>query len=691
MKFHSVLCAGLSALGAITPAFAQYPTQPPPGTAVKVAQFPPFQETRLANGLRIILVESHEQPVLSMSLAFPAGDAYDPGGKEGLASLVAQLLTKGAGKRSADEISAAIEGVGGSLNAGTSADFMTVRADVLSNDVKLGFDLLGDVVVRPAFPDSEVELARTQMLSRLQFEQSQPASLAGRFFASAIYGAHPYGRSPTPATARAITRADVQKFQRDRLVPTGAMLVVAGDIAMPALRTHAQRAFGTWRGGPAPVLVAVAIPARMRSEILLVHRPGSVQSNIIVGNTTFAPANPQFYALTLANRVLGGGADSRLFMILREQKSWTYGAYSGFSRPRGIGAFRATAEVRTEVTDSALVELLAQLRRLGREPLAATELASAKGALVGRFPLTIETAEQVAGAVTNARLLGLPADYLATYRTRLAAVTAAQIQQSARANIRPDAALMVVVGDGARLYGLLRKIAPVRIVSVQGDAMTAADLAPRAVAVDLDFTKLVPRMDSFTVMVQGNAFGFQRGVLEAQGSGWRYTEDTKIGPIIEQHTEVLLGPRGEMTAVKQSGKMQGQEMKIDASYAGGRAKGSATTPGPQGMKSVTFDTAVVAGTIDDNALQALIPALRWAPGAKHTLPVFQSGKGAHVQLTFAVAGEEKVTVPAGTFDVYRVDLSGGEQPATFFITKSQPHRLVKVTVAGAPVEFVLAK
>ncbi len=691
MKMLPAVWLGFGALSAATPAFAQYPTQPPPGSAVRPAQFPPFQEARLANGLQIILVESHEQPVLSMSLAFPAGNAYDPAGKEGLAALVAQLLTKGAGKRSADEISAAIEGVGGSLNAGTSADFMSVRADVLSSDATLGFDMLGDVVARPAFPESEVELARTQTLSGLQFELSQPASLAGRSFSRAIYGLHPYGRSPTPPTVRAITRADVQKFQRDRLVPAGAMLVVAGDISMSALRVHAQRAFGTWRGGPASVLAVAAIPVRTKSEILLVHRPGSVQSNIVVGNTTFTPANPQFYALTLANRVLGGGADSRLFMILREQKSWTYGAYSQFSRPRGIGAFQATAEVRTEVTDSALVELLSQLRRLGREPLSATELASAKGALVGRFPLTIETAQQVAGAVANARLLGLPGDYLANYRTRLAAVTTAQIQQSAQANIRPDAALMVVVGDGARLYSALRKIAPVRIVSVQGDAMTAADLAPRAVAMDIDFSKLVPRTDSFTVMVQGNAFGYQRGVLEAEGKGWRYTEDTKIGPIVDQRTVVQFGPRGEMAGVKQTGKMQGQDMRIDVTYAGGRAKGSATTPGPQGMKSVTFDTTVVVGTIDDNALQALIPALRWAPGVKHTLPVFQSGKGAQVQLTFAVTGEEKVTVPAGVFDVYRVDLSGGEQPATFFITKAQPHRLVKVTVAGAPVEFVLAK
>lgn len=674
-----------------TAAGAQYPTTPPPAGPVKPAQFPPFQEAVLTNGLRIVLVESHEQPVLSMALAFPAGESYDPKGKEGLASLAAQLLTKGAGKRTADEISAAIEGVGGSINTGTSADFMTVRADILSSDATLGFDLLGDVVIRPSFAESEIELARTQTLSGLQFELSQPASLAGRFFAGAIYGAHPYGRRATPPSVRAITRADIQRFHRERLVPSGAMLVVAGDIRMADLRRHATRAFAGWRGGPAAMLPATAIPARTRTEILLVHRPGSVQSNIVVGNTTFAPANPQFYALTLANRVLGGGADSRLFMILREQKSWTYGAYSQFSRPRGIGAFQATAEVRNEVTDSALVELMSQLRRLGREPVAATELDAAKGALVGRFPLTIETAEQVAGAVTNARLLGLPADYLRTYRTRLSAVTPAQLQASARANIRPDASLIVVVGDGARLYESLRKIAPVRIVSVQGDPMTAADLAPRVAALDLDLSKLVARHDSFTVLVQGNPFGFQRSVLTAEANGWRYTEDTRIGPIIEQRTEVTIGSRGEVTSARQAGKVQGQDTKIDATYAGGRAKGSATTPGQTGMKSVTYDTTVVAGTVDDNSLIALMPAMKWGAGAKHTIPVFQSGKGTSTQFTLAVTGAESVQVPAGTFETWRVEMSGGEQTANFYLTQSQPHRVVKITVAGAPVEIVLVK
>jgi hypothetical protein len=137
--------------------------------------------------------------------------------------------------------------------------------------------------------------------------------------------------------------------------------------------------------------------------------------------------------------------------------------------------------------------------------------------------------------------------------------------------------------------------------------------------------------------------------------------------------------------------MQGQQMNVDATYANGRVKGSGTTPTPQGMKSVSYDTTTVAGMIDDNAIQAILPALKWAPGAKHVMNVFQSGKGTAITMTAAVAGEEKVTVPAGEFDTYKVEVTGGEQPTTFYLTKDSPHRIMKVTIAGAPIEIVRVK
>jgi zinc protease len=567
---------------------------------------------------------------------------------------------------------------------------------VLSANAPLAFEVLGDAAARPAFPEKEVELLRTQTLSGLQLELSQPASLASRFFARELYGRNPYARRPTPTSVQGLTRADLVSFQKSRLRPGGALLVVAGDITMADVRRLATQAFAGWTGATPTTLASVAPPPRTKREIVLVHRPGSVQSNIVVGNTTFGPADPRFYATTVANKVLGGGADSRLFMILREQKSWTYGAYSNLDRPRGIGAFQATAEVRTEVTDSALVELLSQLRRLGTEPVPATELEAAKGALVGSFPLTIETADQVAAAVSRAKLLGLPANYLQTYRPRLAAVTPVALQQAARASIRPEAALIVVVGDGTKIYDRLAAIAPVRVVSVDGTTIGASELKASATAaparLDLDFGRLVARQDSFAVVMQGNPVGSMRTALEKTATGgYRFTDATQIMAAIQQSTELTFSGNGEMQAVKQTGKVQGQDVKVDVSYAGGRAKGSALTPSREGIKQVAVDAALPAGAIDDNALQALVPALKWGPSAKFAMSVFSPGKTAVRPMTLAVVGTEKVTVPAGTFDVYKAELTGGDQPMTMYVTTTTPNRVVKMAIVGTPLEIVLVK
>jgi zinc protease len=678
-------------LAPATLAAQQFPTTPPPAAPIKPASFPPFQEATLANGMRLVVVESHKQPVVSVSLSLPAGEIHDPTGKEGLSAMVAGLLTKGAAQRSADQISETIEGVGGTLAASAGEDFLTVLSNVLTPNAPLAFELMSDVVMRPTFPESEVELLRTQTLSALQLEMSQPGALASRFFSKTLYGTHPYGRSQTTESVRAIRRADLLAFHRARIRPSGTLLVVAGDINLADARRLAAQAFRSWTGVPVAAVTRGVVPTRARTEILLVHRPGSVQSNILVGNTTFAPADPRYYSAVVANRVLGGGGDSRLFTILREQKSWTYGSYSSLERPRGVGYFQASAEVRTEVTDSALVELLAQLRRIGREPVGGAELEAAKGALVGSFPLTIETASQVAGAVARAKLLGLPADYLSLYRTRLAAVTAAQLTSTARAVIRPDASVIVVVGDAAKIHDKLKAIAPVRMVSVEGRPLAATDLVVKSVALDLDMSRLVPRRDSFTIMVQGNPLGFQTVSLEKTGEGWRYLENAQLATILQSTTELLFTDRIEMKALKSDGKFQGQDLKTAVTFANGRASGNSMSPGQAGIETKKVDTEVPAGVLDENALQALTPALKWAAGAKWTLPVFASGQGTVQQLTLTVAGKESVTVPAGTFEVYRVDVTGGQQPATYFVTTAAPHRLVKVTNAGAPIEVVLAK
>jgi zinc protease len=644
--------------------------------------------------MTLLVVENHEQPVVSVNLSFRAGAWYDAVGKEGTSELVAQLLTKGTPTRSADQISAAIEGVGGSLSASSGEDFLTVSADVLSDHTDLAFDLLGEVVRRANFPTDELELARTQALSSLALSLSQPSTVADRFFHQEVYGRHPYGRSTSEGSYKAITQSDVKAFAAGRIRPSGALLVVAGDMTLAQARTLAGKAFSGWTGVPAATAAAAPPASKLKTDILLVHRPASVQANIVLGNVTFAPTDSTFYAARVATQTLGGGADSRLFLILREQKSWTYGSYARLERHRGLGSWSATFEGRTEVADSALQEMLHQVDRMRTALVPDTELADTKGFLVGSFPLTIEPPEQIAGAVANARLLGLGSAYVRLYRERLAAITSQQARAAAARTYHRGALSIVVVGDGALLYDRLKAIAPVRMVDVDGKPLTAADLHPTAGAPALDHAQLVTRADSFEVLVQGNPLGAMTTSIQASKDSFVYTERTTIaGGTVQQNTTVHLNPADlSVTQVDQTGSVQGQAADIHLAYGGGRVKGKATTPQPGGTpQTIQIDTTVSAGTYDDNVLSLIFPALPLAAGQSFNLNVFESGKGQTKVIQVKVSDGGSITVPAGTFATFKLDVTGGQVPTTFYVTKDTPRRIVKVELVGAPFVFQLVK
>lgn len=671
-----------------------FPSKPPAPAPLAPVRFPPFQEVALPNGMALLVVPNHEQPIISVNLSFRAGAIHDANGKEGTAELVAQLLTKGTPTRTAEQIAAAIEGVGGTLSASAGDDFLTVSADVLSDHADLAFELLGDVTRQAAFPQEELELARTQALSALALALSQPQTVADRFFSREVYGRHPYGRSPTTGSYGAITQDDVKRFAAARLRPRGALLVIAGDVTLARARALAQQAFGGWVGAPAPVPPPPTPPIRSATEILLVHRPGSVQGNVVIGNTTFPPTDSGYYAARVATQVLGGGVDARLFLILREQKSWTYGSYARLDRKRGLGNFVATFEGRTEVVDSALVEMLHQVDRMRTELVPDSELTNVKGFLVGSFPLTIETPQQIASVIANARLLGLGPDYVRLYRERLAAVTRLQLRAAAARTYRPKAMTIVVVGDGEQLSDRLKAIAPVRLVDIDGKPLTQADLHPEAGAPTLDRAQLVTRSDSFQIVVQGQPLGVMTGHLEVSADSIVYTEQTQIGGgAVQQNTTVRFNPGDwSVTQVDQTGSQGGQAVETHLTYAGGRVKGRSMTPQQSGTpKTTDIDTALVAGTYDDNALSTIVTALPLAVGQMFNVNVFESGQNRTAVMQIKVTDGGPVTVPAGTFQTYRLEIAGGQVPIVMAVAKDTPRRIVKIELVGAPLVFELVK
>lgn len=690
---------GLAILLSVAPAVGlsaqdSVPSTPPAPTPLAPVRFPPFREMALPGGITLLVVENHEQPVISVNLSFRAGALYDAVGKEGTAELVAQLLTKGTPTRTAEQISAAIEGVGGALGASAGDDFLTVSENVLSDHADLAFELLGDVVRRATYPTEELELARTQALSALALALSQPGNVADRFFRREIYGRHPYGRSPTEESYRAITQADVKRFAATRLRPAGALLVLAGDVTLARARALALKAFAGWTGVPPAVAPPPASPVRTATDILLVHRPGSVQGNVQVGNTTMGPTDSGYYAARVATQVLGGGADARLFLILREQKSWTYGSYAGLTRRRGLGNWEATFEGRTEVVDSALAEMLHQIDRMRTELVPDSELTNTKGFLVGSFPLTIETPEQIASAVANARLLGLGTDYVRLYRERLAAVTPARARAAAARTYHRSALSIVVVGDGEKLYDRLKTIAPVRLVDVDGNPLTPDDLHPKAGAPTLDRDQIVSRADSFQVLIQGNPMGSLTSRTTVSSDSIVYQEQTTIGGgMVQQATTVHFAPVDlSVTQIDQTGSVQGQAADIHLTYDAGRVKGKSTTPQPGGApQTLQIDTTVTPGTYDDNALSFIFPALPLAAGQTFSLNVFESGKGVTKVLQVKVSDGGSITVPAGSFPTFRLDITGGQVPTTFYVSKDTPRRIVKIELSGAAFVFELVK
>ncbi len=273
------------------------------------------------------------------------------------------------------------------------------------------------------------------------------------------------------------------------------------------------------------------------------------------------------------------------------------------------------------------------------------------------------------------------------------AVTAEAAQNAARTTIQPDRLTIVVVGDGAKIYEALKAIGPVSIVDPEGKPLGPDDLAPRASALQLNLSALAARRDSFTILLQGNPLGWQTSSLEVSPGGFVYTEQVQLGPIVSQTTRLEIDRAGEMKSITQTGKVQGQDVSIDVRYANGRASGSARTPDPATgqLKSVTIDTAIAPGTLDDNAVQALLPALNWTAGAKWSFNVLSAGQGEIKTWTLAVTGVESVRAGGETVEAYRAELSGPSAPLTLWITTRQPHELVKIGIAGQPIEFVRAR
>jgi zinc protease len=429
----------------MTPDFRQVPPEPLESVPFDIPK--PF-ETSLDNGLRIIIFENERLPLVSFRLAFNVGDINDPRDRTGLMSAMAAMLTEGTQEYSSRQLAEKIERLGANISASASDDVTIIAASSLSLYTSDILHLMSEIVLTPTFPEEELDLYRRNTVENLKFQRSQPNFLAGEQAARLVYGEHPYSVvSPKAEDIESLERQKLIDHHARMLIPNNAILIVVGDVNRDELIGQINDLFGGWQPGEEPIEEFTDPPERNSRTLTIVDRPGSAQSNIVLTNLCINRTHPDYFPLLVMNQVLGAGASSRVFMNLREEKGYTYGAYTRLGTKQLAGDLEATAEVRTAVTGESLKEFFYELDRIRTESVDEIELADAKNFLTGVFPLRAETQEGLTNLIVNQQLFGLPDDYLQTYREKIEAVTSDQVKRVAEKHIRPDEMAVVIVGD----------------------------------------------------------------------------------------------------------------------------------------------------------------------------------------------------------------------------------------------------
>ncbi len=458
------------------PAAAQVKLAPqmPAGAPARPFRFPKAETKTLPNGLRVFVVTSHEQPVVSARLVLiAAGTVHDPAGKPGVAAMTANLLTQGAGKRSAQQIAEAIDFVGGSLTASADGDATYVTASVVKKDLDLAMELLSDVTLHAAFQKEELDRRRQQLLSSLRVQYSDADYLASVIFDRVVYSQHPYGLPDegTPDSAARLDRDDLVRFRDTYYAPNQALLAFAGDITPEAAFAAAEKYLGAWPKKEIPAALLAAPPAGRGLRIHLIDKPDAVQTQIRVGRLGIRRSDPDYIPLYVTNRIFGGGFNSRLNTEVRQKKGLTYGASSSFRSHKLAGSFEASTFTRTEATVEATELVVNLIGRMATGEVTRTELDFARDYLAGVFPIQTETAEQVAGRVLSVAQFDLPADYYDTYQEKIRSVGADQVKAMAaryfavcasRTPCRDGAANLelVLVGNVSQFRDALKKAFP---------------------------------------------------------------------------------------------------------------------------------------------------------------------------------------------------------------------------------------
>jgi predicted Zn-dependent peptidase len=429
-------------------------------------------EVALPNGIHLMLLEDHRVPLVTFQLQIPgAGGYFDSADELGLAQMTATMMREGTSKQTTLQISEMLETKASTLAvaAGLSSVTATLSGSSLTENFADTFALAADILLRPSFPQEEFDRYKTRTKTGLVQQRSQPGFLASERFSTLMYGSHPSGRaSLTPEAIDRVTRDALVSFHKTKYVPDHAVLAIAGDISMAEARKAIDAHLGGWAkaGVPAPQTAEPGAPPA--GQVHLVARPDSVQTTIWVGSPAISRTSPDYDIVTVMNAVIGGGPTGRLFTKLREEKGYTYGAYSNISAVQYRGHWLATMDVRSEVTEPALTDLMTEIARMRNEAVSQKEFDDKRRGIIASFALTLESPQAVLGNYITRWIYKLPADYWDKLPDRIMAVTQAQVQEAAKKYLEPSRLQIVTVGEAAKIGEIVKKFGPVTVYDVNG-------------------------------------------------------------------------------------------------------------------------------------------------------------------------------------------------------------------------------
>ena len=442
---------------------------PQPGTP-RPFHFPEFERFHLNNGLEILLVERREFPLISINLCIKSSAVADPKQKEGTANLLCELLSEGTNKRTSTQIAEELEFTASQFSAYTSWNAIYLDMNTLSRHIDSALDIFSDILQNSLFPENELHRIRQEILTDRMRIVDNPAKLNAEQFVRFLY---PHMRYSLPiegseTSIKQIQRTDIQDLYKKHIVPENAVLIFAGDINRETAETVSERYFSSWGKSHLPESPDLTFQQPPKAHVHLIHKPGASQTELRMGHLGIERSNPDYYAVTLLNEVLGGYFLSRINKNLREEHGYTYGAGSAFNYRPGLGPFHISSAVQSEYTAQAVQEILNEVSKIRSEKISTEELKNARGQITGLFPIAFETADQIAFGISNIVLSRLPDDYYNTYRENISAVTREAILGSAQKYLHPEKMQIVVTGDREIIEKDLRASFDVTVYNVQG-------------------------------------------------------------------------------------------------------------------------------------------------------------------------------------------------------------------------------